>query len=85
MEQEDELVGFVVDSVTMVREPLKQNIEAAPPIALTINSRFVRGVFQNEWNMIVLLDPAAILFSDELRRLSQAMVKVEESGIVAEH
>src|SRR5262245_61238839 len=26
VEQEDELVGFVVDSVTMVREPLKQNI-----------------------------------------------------------
>jgi chemotaxis signal transduction protein len=84
VELKDEIVGFIVDSVTTAQHALTSEIEPAPALALTIDSRFVRGVVQREAGMIVMLNPFEILFDDEISRLGQAMVRVEKSGITAQ-
>ena len=77
IEVEDDTIGLIVDSVSSVRRFSAGQLEPAPPLALTDQSPFVRGVLRGESQMIVLLDPYKILFAHETRQLRSALAVVE--------
>ena len=65
-------VGYIVDSVTSVYRLDRQQIEAAPTMALTVESRFVDGVIRVGERMVILLNPFRVLFDDESEQLQRA-------------
>ena len=67
----DQTVGLIVDSVTTVRRLLKSDIEEAPAMALTLESRFVKGVLRMGEQMIILLNPDELLFEAEAEQLGR--------------
>ncbi len=71
-------VGFIVDSVSSVQRFDADALEAAPDLALTVESRFVEGVLWDEKSMLILLKPGEILREDEGKQLGRA-------AIVAKH
>ena len=50
----------------------RQQIEAAPTMALTVESRFVDGVIRVGERMVILLNPFRVLFDDESEQLQRA-------------
>jgi purine-binding chemotaxis protein CheW len=69
-----QIVGFIVDSVTAVYRLDRATLEAAPEMALTVESRFVNGVLRSGERMLILLNPFAILGDDEATQLGRAEV-----------
>ena len=58
-------VGMIVDGVSEVLSIPDTAIEAAPPIAVTINSTFIRGIAKLEERLIILLDLQMVLLIEE--------------------
>ncbi len=67
-------VGFIVDAVSSVQRFDADALEAAPDMALTVESRFVVGVLWDEESMLILLKPGEILREDEGEQLGRAAV-----------
>ena len=77
----DETVGFIVDAVSAVRRFSRGQMEAAPPLALTDESRFVRGVLRAGREMLVLLDPFSLLREEEKRLLRTAVDGTDREAV----
>ena len=75
----DDTIALIVDSVSNVRRFTRSQVEPAPPLALTLQSHFVKGVLRAEDHMIILLNPYEILFSDEKNQLRSAVAGVERA------
>ncbi len=68
----DLTIGLVVDAVTSVYRLTQDAIQDAPNIALTVDSRFVRGVLKaGAQKMLIFLDPRQIIQSDEAEELAR--------------
>jgi purine-binding chemotaxis protein CheW len=78
----EDTVGFIVDAVSAVRRFPRGQIESAPPLALSDDSRFVRGVLRSGREMLVLLDPFSLLREDE-KRLLRSVVDATDREVVA--
>lgn len=77
----DDTVGFIVDAVSAVRRFGRAHIEPAPPLALSDDSRFVRGVLRSGRDMLVLLDPFSLLREEEKRLLRSAVDATEREAV----
>ncbi len=73
-------VGFIVDGVSAVRRFARGQIESAPPLALSEDSRFVRGVLRSGREMLVLLDPFSLLREDEKKLLRSVVDATDREG-----
>jgi purine-binding chemotaxis protein CheW len=72
IEIDDLTIGLVVDSVTSVYRLTASAIQEAPPMALTVDSRFVRGVLRvTDDKMLIFLNPYQIIQSDEADELAR--------------
>lgn len=68
----DLTIGLVVDAVTSVYRLAADAIQEAPPVALTVDGRFVRGVLKvSEQKRLIFLDPRQIIQSDEAEELAR--------------
>jgi purine-binding chemotaxis protein CheW len=67
-------VGLVVDAVTSVYRLTAAAAQPAPAMAVTVDSRFVRGVLRAGEKMLIFLDPHQIIRSDELEELARTAV-----------
>lgn len=68
----DLTIGLVVDAVTSVYRLPSAAIQEAPPMALTVESRFVRGVLKvDDHKMLIFLNPNEIIQSDEAEELAR--------------
>lgn len=76
----DDTVGLIVDSVSAVRRYSRSQVEPAPPLAVTDQSRFVKGVVRDAARMVVLLAPREILFEHETRQLLAAAAALEPAA-----
>lgn len=76
----EDTVGFIVDAVSAVRRFGRSQVEPAPPLALSEDSRFVRGVLRAGREMLVLLDPFALLREEEKKLLRSAVDATEREG-----
>jgi len=65
-------VGLVVDAVTHVYRLTEDAVQEAPTMALTVDSRFVRGVLKaGEQKRLIFLDPHRIIQSEEAEELAR--------------
>jgi len=48
-------------------------VEAVPPVALTIDSRFVTGLVRAAGRTLIILNPRTILFDEETEALDTAL------------
>jgi chemotaxis signal transduction protein len=71
VEHGDELVGFIVESVTGVKRLSNRDLELAPKLALSTDTPFVKGVFRSKDEMVVLLDAHKILTPEELSTVGE--------------
>ncbi len=69
-EDEQQVVGIVVDTVSEVLEIPAAEIEPPPAFGARIRVDFIRGMGKVKGGFVILLDLAAVLASDELARLS---------------
>ncbi len=83
VERQDDTIGFIVDSVSLVRRVRASALEPAPALALTDQSHYVRGVVRTDAGMVVLLDPQALLVADEARQLRSVVATAETSTALA--
>jgi purine-binding chemotaxis protein CheW len=65
-------IGLIVDAVTSVYRLTEAAVQDAPTMALTVDSRFVRGVLKVGEKMLIFLDPHKIIQSDEAEELARA-------------
>lgn len=64
-------VGLVVDAVTSVYRLTAAAAHVAPPMAVTVDSRFVKGVLRAGEKMLIFLDPYRIIRSEEMEELAR--------------
>jgi purine-binding chemotaxis protein CheW len=77
----DLTIGLVVDAVTSVYRLTAAAIQDAPPMALTVDSKFVRGVLQvSETKMLIYLDPYQIIRSEEADELARTKALARHYG-----
>jgi len=58
-------VGMIVDEVSEVLTVPEGAVEAAPAIATTVDSSFIKGIAKIEERLVILLDLAQVLSSKE--------------------
>lgn len=69
----DLLVGMEVDEVSEVLTLEGERVSAAPPLATTINSSFIRGVGKLNDRLLIILDVERILTEDEHAMLKASL------------
>lgn len=70
-EDDHQVVGIVVDTVSEVLEIPVADIEAPPAFGARIRADFIRGMGKIEGRFVILLDVHAVLSTDELSMLSE--------------
>ena len=70
-DDEHQVVGIVVDTVSEVLEIPMADIEAPPAFGARIRADFIRGMGKIEGRFVILLDVHAVLSTDELSMLSE--------------
>lgn len=70
-DEDHQVVGIVVDTVSEVLEIPVADIEAPPTFGARIRSDFIRGMGKIEGRFVILLDVHAVLSTDELSMLSE--------------
>lgn len=74
-------VGFTVDYVMEVLRIDSKEISRAPAVAKGIDSNYLIGVIQDDWDeLILILDMDSVLSSDEQLRLHQLVGKDGSGG-----
>ena len=58
-------VGMIVDGVSEVLTITDQTVEPAPPIASTVDSRFITGIAKIDSRLVILVDLEGVLSSSE--------------------
>jgi purine-binding chemotaxis protein CheW len=72
----DTQMGMVVDGVSEVLTIMDENIEPTPPMVSTVDSAFITGIAKLEGRLVILLDLARVLSTQEqssLRALPSAV------------
>jgi purine-binding chemotaxis protein CheW len=62
-------VGMMVDAVSEVLRVAEENIEPPSPIVVTVDSAFITGIAKVDERLIILLDLARVLSTEEQTRL----------------
>jgi purine-binding chemotaxis protein CheW len=62
-------VGMMVDAVSEVLRVTEENIEPPSPIVVTVDSAFITGIAKVDERLIILLDLARVLSTEEQTRL----------------
>ena len=75
MEVSGKTVGFIVDSVNEVLRIPKNVTEAPPPLAMGINSEYIKAVGKLEDRLLILIDLEKILSAEETGQLKSVMEK----------
>ncbi|NML24534.1 chemotaxis protein CheW [Zoogloea dura] len=70
-DDDHQVVGIVVDTVSEVLEIPPADIEAPPAFGARIRADFIRGMGKIEGRFVILLDVHAVLSTDELSLLSE--------------
>ncbi len=68
------IVGFIVDAVNEVLRISKSITEAPPDLVTGLNSEYIKSVGKLEDRLLILLDLAKILSSDQEAKLQAAVV-----------
>ena len=71
MEDKEQVMGIVVDSVSDVLDVTADELKPAPNMGLCISSRFIRGMVTRDERMVVLLDVDGLMNPDELGLLEE--------------
>lgn len=66
-------VGLVVDAVTQVIRVAEDKIEPPPQMSVTINSAFIKNIAKLDQQLVILLDLARVLSSEEKDQLTSAL------------
>lgn len=75
-------VGFTVDHVMEVLRIDSKEIARAPAVAKGIDSEYLIGVIQDDWDeLILILDMDSVLSSDEQVRLQQLVGEDDNSSL----
>lgn len=78
IEQENTILGALVDSVQEVIELEPQEIEPAPRIGTRLNTEFINGMGKRDDNFIIILDIDKVFSAEELEIVqSSAAVSAE--------
>lgn len=78
IEQENTILGALVDSVQEVIELEPQEIEPAPRIGTRLNTEFINGMGKRDDNFIIILDIDKVFSAEELEIVqSSAVVSAE--------
>jgi purine-binding chemotaxis protein CheW len=79
-------VGMIVDAVSEVLRVAEEDIEPPSPIITTVDSAFIIGIAKVDERLIILLDLAKVLSSDEradlveMQRLGQTRAGLSPAG-----
>jgi purine-binding chemotaxis protein CheW len=66
-------VGLVVDAVTQVIRVAEDKIEPPPQMSVTINSAFIKNIAKLDQQLVILLDLARVLSTEEKDQLTSAL------------
>jgi len=69
---EDLLIGVVVDKVSEVLDIIADKIEEAPDFGISVDTEFILGVGKCDDNVVMILDIAKVLTTDDINRLLQS-------------
>lgn len=69
---EDLLIGVVVDKVSEVLDIIADKIEEAPDFGINVDTEFILGVGKCDDNVVMILDIAKVLTTDDINRLLQS-------------
>lgn len=67
-------VGMIVESVSEVLTIDDSQVEPAPALVTTLNSRFITGIARVEKRLVILLDLGLVLSAEDIERASGALV-----------
>jgi purine-binding chemotaxis protein CheW len=86
VEMDGTKVGMVVDAVTEVLRVAEDDVEPPSPIVSTVDSAFITGIAKVDKRLIILLDLAKVLSTDEQAELhtvqqAQTDVSPHEAGV----
>jgi len=69
----DMLMGIVVDRVSEVLDIPREEIEDTPSFGVTVSTEFILGIGKVKGKVIIILDIRAVLTSEEIDMLSNAV------------
>ncbi|MEN6615486.1 MAG: chemotaxis protein CheW [Syntrophorhabdus sp.] len=84
LEDENTVIGALVDSVQEVFELEPDNIEQAPKIGMHLNSDFIKGMGKRDDRFVIILDTDSIFTMDELYFAQGPQDSVSERKIANE-
>lgn len=68
----DRVVGFIVDQVTHVIKVSEDRVQPPPEIVISgLESQYIQGVCEMDHSLLVILNFANVLFSDEYKMLRE--------------
>jgi len=70
-EEEEIVVGALVDSVQEVFELEAENIEPAPRIGTHVKTEFIKGMGKKDEGFIIILDSAKVFSAEELTQIAE--------------
>jgi purine-binding chemotaxis protein CheW len=66
------LIGVVVDQVSEVLDIVENKIEDTPDFGISVDTEFILGVGKCDENVVMILDIAKVLTTDDINRLLQS-------------
>jgi purine-binding chemotaxis protein CheW len=68
-------VGMIVESVSEVLTIDDTQVEPAPALVTTLNSRFITGIARVEKRLVILLDLGLVLSAEDIEKASGALAE----------
>jgi purine-binding chemotaxis protein CheW len=81
VEMDGTKVGMIVDAVTEVLRVAEEDIEPASPIVMTVDSAFITGIAKVDERLIILLDLAKVLSTEEQADLHTIQQAQEDTSL----
>jgi purine-binding chemotaxis protein CheW len=76
---EPTLLGVLVDAVNQLHDVPREQVEPTPSFGTSVHPDYVRGVLHVDGQLVLVLDIARILSTEELLLVSSAAVLTEDS------
>ncbi len=77
VELEDKTLGVIVDAVTEVLRIERDKIEPPSPYIVSVDTQYITGIARLEERLVILLDVARVLSTDE----REALVRFEKEQV----
>lgn len=77
VELEDKTLGVIVDAVTEVLRIERDKIEPPSPYIVSVDTQYIKGIARLEERLVILLDVARVLSTDE----REALVRFEKEQV----